>query len=41
MHEKDRVLIELVQKKFFFGIGYLSKLNDTSAQASVEFRVST
>lgn len=28
-------------KNFFYGIGYVSKLNNTSAQASVEFRVST
>lgn len=35
MHEKDRVLIQSIQK--FFG-GYVSKLNNTS---SVEFRVST
>jgi NADH:ubiquinone oxidoreductase subunit K len=40
MHEKDRVLIESIQE-FFGGIGYISKLNNTSAQASVEFRVST
>ena len=40
MHEKDRALIESIQK-FFGGIGYVSKLNNTSAQASVEFRVST
>lgn len=40
MYEKDRALIELIQK-FFCGIGYVSKLNNTSAQASVEFRVST
>jgi hypothetical protein len=40
MHEKDRVLIESIQE-FFGGIGYISKLNNTSAQASVEFRIST
>ena len=40
MHEKDRALIESIQK-YFGGIGYVSKLNNTSAQASVEFRVST
>jgi len=37
MQEKDRVLIESIQE-FFGGIGYLSKLNNSSA---VEFRVST
>jgi hypothetical protein len=37
MHEKDRVLIQSIQE-FFSGIGYLSKLNNTS---TVEFRVST
>lgn len=37
MHEKDRVLIQSIQE-FFGGIGYVSKLNNTS---SVEFRVST
>jgi len=37
MHEKDRVLIQSIQE-FFGGIGYVSKLNNTSA---VEFRVST
>lgn len=38
MHEKDRVLIELIQK-FYGGIGYISKLNKTSA--SLAFCVST
>ena len=38
MHEKDRVLIESIQK-FFGGIGYISKLNKTSA--SLAFCVST
>lgn len=37
MHEKDKVLIQSIQE-FFGGIGYVSKLNNTSA---VEFRVST
>lgn len=37
MHEKDRVLIQSIQE-FFGGIGYVSKLNNSSA---VEFRVST
>jgi len=37
MHEKDRVLIQSIQE-FFGGIGYLSKLNNSS---TVEFRVST
>jgi hypothetical protein len=37
MHEKDRVLIQSIQE-FFGGIGYISKINNTS---SVEFRVST
>ncbi len=37
MHEKDRALI-LVIKKFFGGIGYVSKPN---ASSTVEFRVST
>lgn len=37
MHEKDRVLIQSIQE-FFGGIGYLSKVNNTS---TVEFRVST
>jgi hypothetical protein len=40
MHEKDRVLIDSI-KEYFGGIGYVSKLNNTYAQASVEFRVST
>ena len=37
MHEKDRVLIQSIQE-FFGTIGYVSKLNNSSA---VEFRVST
>lgn len=37
MHEKDRVLIQSIQE-FFGAIGYVSKLNNSSA---VEFRVST
>ena len=37
MHERDRVLIESIQG-FFGGVGYVSKLNNTS---TVEFRVST
>ena len=37
MHEKDRALIEKI-KKFFGGIGYISKPNNS---LMVEFRVST
>jgi hypothetical protein len=37
MQEKDRVLIQSIQE-FFGAIGYVSKLNNSSA---VEFRVST
>jgi hypothetical protein len=40
MHEKDRVLIVSIQE-YFGGIGYVSKLNSTYAQASEKFRVST
>jgi hypothetical protein len=32
MHEKDKILIQSIQD-FFGGIGYVSKLNNTSAQA--------